>query len=232
MTQGHMDRLTSFDTSFLANERQNGHMALGAIMVCEGAAPSLEDFNAHIRSRLHLLPRFRQRSSSRRCSSGAPFWVDFPEFDIAQHVRHVTLPAPGTDAQFHELVGALPLAAARPLASRSGSWSLVDGFEDDRFAIVYKTHHSLADGISAVDIGVLLFDVEPKSELVREEVPWEPAPGRRRSSALAGRAAQRHLARRSAAAVPLARAPLVAARGAPRRARQDGIAGICEVSWA
>ena len=51
---------------------------------------------------------------------------------------------------------------------------MVDGFEGDRFGIVYKTHHAMADGISAVDIGVLLFDVEPKSEPVREVAPWTP----------------------------------------------------------
>ena len=189
MTQGHMDRLTSFDTSFLDNERQNGHMALGAIMVCEGSAPSFEDFNAHIRSRLHLLPRFRQRVVFPPMQLGRPFWVDFPEFDIAQHVRHVTLPAPGTDAQFHELVGRCLSPA---LDRRKPLWELwlVDGFEDDRFAIVYKTHHSLADGISAVDIGVLLFDVEPKFEIAREEMPWEPhrAPTQ---LGLAGRASDR-----------------------------------------
>ena len=61
MAQRHMDRLTSFDTSFLTNEKSNGHMAIGAIMVCEGSAPSYEDFVTHIRSRLHLLPRLRQR---------------------------------------------------------------------------------------------------------------------------------------------------------------------------
>jgi hypothetical protein len=35
MAQRHMDRLTSFDTSFLSNERGNGHMAIGAVLVCE-----------------------------------------------------------------------------------------------------------------------------------------------------------------------------------------------------
>ena len=174
MTQSHMDRLTSFDTSFLANEKHNGHMAIGAVMVCEGKAPSYEDFVTHIRSRLHLLPRLRQRLAFPPLRLGTPLWVDFPDFDIAAHVRHVSLPAPGSDAQFHELIGASlspPLDRAKPL------WELwlVDGFEDDRFGIIYKTHHAMADGISATDVGMLLFDVEPKSEIVREEAPWNPS---------------------------------------------------------
>ena len=228
MTQSHMDRLTSFDTSFLANERQNGHMALGAIMVCEGTAPRFEDFIAHIRSRLHLLPRFRQRVVFPPMQLGRPFWVDFPEFDITEHIRHVTLPEPGTDAQFHDLVGRClspPLDRSKPL------WELwlVDGFADDRFAIVYKTHHSLADGISAVDIGVLLFDVEPKWEIAREEMPWQPhkPPSKLGLVARAGTGLL--------ATVGRALRWLAGAIASPKRAAtraRDGIAGIYEVSWA
>ena len=167
MAQRHMDRLTSFDTSFLTNEKSNGHMAIGAIMVCEGSAPSYEDFVTHIRSRLHLLPRLRQRVAFPPLRMGTPMWVDDPDFDVHRHVRHVTLPAPGTDAQFHELIGEYlspPLDRSKPL------WELwlTDGFEDDRFGIIYKTHHAMADGISATDVGMLLFDVEPKDEIVRD----------------------------------------------------------------
>jgi WS/DGAT/MGAT family acyltransferase len=223
-----MDRLTSFDTSFLANERDNGHMALGAVMVCEGSAPTLQDFNAHILSRLHLLPRLRQRVQFPPLQLGRPFWVDFPDFDITQHVRHVTLPEPGTDAQFHDLVGRClspPLDRSKPL------WELwlVDGFEDDRFAIVYKTHHSMADGISAVDIAVLLFDVEPKWEIAREEMPWDPhrPPSR---VGLAGRAATGLLTTIGRAVRWIANA-ITSPKRALARAR-DGIAGVYEVSWA
>src|SRR6478672_4782312 len=168
-----MDRLTSFDTSFLANERSNGHMAIGAVLVCDGEPPSQEDFAAHIRSRVHHLPRLRQRLLYPPLGLGTPFWVDYPDFDIHRHVRRARLPAPGSEEQFRELVGRLlapPLDRSKPL------WELVvvEGFEDDRFAIVYKTHHAMADGISAVDIGMLLFDVEPREEPARDEAPWTP----------------------------------------------------------
>ena len=89
MAQRHMDRLTSFDTSFLMNERSNGHMAIGAVLTCAGSAPGHEDFVAHVHSRLHLLPRFRQRLAFPPLKLGTPFWVDDPEFDIAAHVRRV-----------------------------------------------------------------------------------------------------------------------------------------------
>ena len=63
-----------------------------------------------------------------------------------------------------------PLDRSKPL------WelSLVDGLEGDRFGLIYKTHHAMADGISAVDIGILLFDAEPQFDPPAKEAPWSP----------------------------------------------------------
>lgn len=227
MAQRHMDRLTSFDTSFLTNERSNGHMAIGAIMVCEGSAPSYEDFVTHIRSRLHLSPRLRQRLAFPPFRMGTPLWVDDPDFDVSRHVRHVTLPAPGTDAQFHELIGTY---LSPPLERSKSLWELwlVDGFEDDRFGIIYKTHHSMVDGISATDVGMLLFDVEQKTEIVREEAPWEPQqpPSRTALMAHAGRGFLRMFSR----AFSWLRAAVKNPRRAGKRAT-DGVVGLWEVGW-
>ncbi len=227
MAQRHMDRLTSFDTSFLANEKSNGHMAIGAVLVCEGEPPSHEEFLASIRSRLHLLPRLRQRLSYPPLGLGRPFWVDHAGFDVHEHVSRRVLDAPGSDEQFRTAVAetfAPPLDRSRPL------WELclVEGMENERFAIVYKTHHAMADGISAVDIGVLLFDVEPTTEPVPEPAPWEPktAPSRLALVGQAGRGFGQMFAR--------AGRWLAAAFRAPRRAAKrasDGIAGLWEVTW-
>lgn len=173
MAQRHMDRLTSFDTSFLTNERSNGHMAIGAVLVCAGEPPSQDDFSTHIRSRLHHLPRLRQRLAFPPLGLGTPFWVDDPDFELVNHLSRVKLPEPGDDAAFQDFVGEVlspPLDRSRPL------WQLVlvEGLEGDRFAIVYKTHHALADGFSAVDIGKLLFDPEPNPVPSHEEAPWDP----------------------------------------------------------
>jgi WS/DGAT/MGAT family acyltransferase len=227
MAQRHMDRLTSFDTSFLANEKANGHMAIGALLMCEGSAPSEDDFLAHIRSRVHHLPRLRQRLLYPPLGLGTPYWVDYPDFDIHQHLRRVSLPAPGTEAQFQSLVGELlapPLERSKPL------WELilVEGFEEDRFGIVYKTHHAMADGISAVDIGMLLFDVEPKTEPARDEAAWTPA--RTPSKlALVGHAGSGIVATATRLVRWLRRALREPARA--RRRAADGLIGLWEVTW-
>jgi diacylglycerol O-acyltransferase len=225
--QRHMDRLTSFDTSFLANEKEHAHMAIGAVLMCAGEAPSEADFLTHIRSRVHQLPRLRQRLLYPPLGLGTPFWVDHHQFDIHRHVRRHTLPGPGSEEQFRALVGELlapQLDRAKPL------WELilVEGFEDERFAIVYKTHHAMADGISAVDIGMLLFDVEPNPEPAREEAAWSP--GRTPSRLALGR----HAIAGVASTLRRLGRWLARARREPARARRrayDGLAGLWEVTW-
>jgi WS/DGAT/MGAT family acyltransferase len=227
MAQRHMDRLSSFDTSFLANEKDNAHMAIGAVLVFDGTPPAQEDFLALIRSRLHLLPRLRQRLLTPPLGLGTPFWVDDETFDVHRHVARATLPAPGTDAELRALAGEL---YAPPLDRRKPLWelTLVDGFAAERFAVVYKTHHAMADGISAVDIGMLLFDVEPRAEVPTDEEPWRPhrspsGPGLAVHAATGVLATLRRLARRLAGAI---RDP-----GEARQAASNGLIGLWEVTW-
>ncbi|HVV89431.1 MAG TPA: wax ester/triacylglycerol synthase family O-acyltransferase [Solirubrobacterales bacterium] len=227
MAQRHMDRLSSFDTSFLANEKDNAHMAIGALLVFDGSPPTQEEFLAQIRSRLHQLPRLRQRLLTPPLGLGTPFWVDHETFDVRRHVARATLPAPGTDAELRALAGELlapPLDRSKPL------WelTLVDGFAEERFAIVYKTHHAMADGISAVDIGMLLFDVDREAAPPAPEQPWQPhrSPS---GAGLAARAATGVLAtirRLTRWLTRAARDPADASRRAG-----DGLVGLWEVTW-
>jgi diacylglycerol O-acyltransferase / wax synthase len=227
MAQRHMDRLSSFDTSFLANEKDNAHMAIGALLMFEGSPPSQDEFLALIRSRLHLLPRLRQRLLQPPLGLGTPFWVDDATFDVHRHVFRAPLPRPGTDAEFRASAGEL---LAPPLDRRKPLWelTLVDGFAEERFAVVYKTHHAMADGISAVDIGMLLFDVEPTAPPPEPEQPWRP----HRSPSGAGLVV--HAATGIVATLRrLARWLTRAARDpadASHRAG-DGLVGLWEVTW-
>ncbi len=227
MAQRHMDRLSSFDTSFLANEKDNAHMAIGAVLVFDGPAPSEAEFLAQIRSRLHMLPRLRQRLLTPPLGLGTPFWVDDETFDVRRHIGQATLAAPGTDEELRALAGELYAPA---LDRRKPLWelTLVDGFADERFAVIYKTHPAMADGISAVDIGMLLFDVEREAPTPAEEQPWRPhrSPS---GAALAVHAATGVLAtlrRLTRWMTGAARDPADASRRAG-----DGLAGLWEVTW-
>ncbi len=172
--QGHKDRLSAIDASFLAQERQASHMHVGALVIFEGPPPSREDFVQHIESRLGLVPRYRQKLAFPRFEMGRPFWVDDPQFNIDYHVRHTALPAPGTVEQLRGLVGRIfsqRLDRSKPLWEM---W-LVQGLESGKFALISKTHHALVDGVSGVDLSAVLFDVGPvPQEIEGAGADWTP----------------------------------------------------------
>jgi diacylglycerol O-acyltransferase len=174
-TQGHKDRLNPVDASFLHQERSASHMHVGALAVFEGPPPAREEFMEHLQSRLHLVPRYRQKLAFPRLQMGRPFWIDDPSFNIDYHVRHTALPAPGSEEQLRQLMGRIysqRLDRSKPL------WEIwvVQGLEEGRFALISKTHHALVDGVSGVDIATVLFDLEPVPQRVPDEDGWTPAP--------------------------------------------------------
>ena len=171
------DRLTGLDTSFLHLERDGAHMHVASTTIFEGPAPPYVEFCEHISSRLHLVPRFRQKIRFVPLAQGRPVWVDDPQLNLRYHVRHTSLPPPGSEEQLRTLAARVfsqELDRSKPLWEM---W-LVDGLSDDRFAIVSKSHHCLVDGISGVDITTVLFDLEPNPDKPVEapSEPWIPRP--------------------------------------------------------
>src|SRR5687767_359009 len=161
MAQAHGDRLTAVDASFLAQEGSDAHMHIGAVTVFEGPPPEFSAFADHVRGRLHLVPRYRQKLAVPPLETGRPLWVDDTSFNLEYHVRHTALPAPGSELQLRALaarVHSQQLDRSKPLWE---TW-LVQGLEGDRFALISKTHHALVDGVSGVDLATVLFDITPE----------------------------------------------------------------------
>ena len=151
------DRLSGLDSSFLHLERDSAHMHVAACSVFDGSPPAYDELVDTIESRLHLVPRYRQRLAFVPLNQGRPVWVDDPYFRVRYHVRHTALPRPGGDEELKRLAGRVfsqALDRSRPL------WELwlVEGLADGRFAVLSKTHHALVDGVSGVDIATVLFD--------------------------------------------------------------------------
>ena len=156
------DRLSSLDTSFLHLEDAATPMHVGSVMVFDAPIGGFdyESLVTLISQRIAHVPRYRQRIKTVPGGLANPVWVDDTHFDMSYHVRRSALPRPGSDEQLEELVARIqprPLDRTRPL------WEvyLVEGLAEERFAIITKTHHSLVDGISAVDIGNVLVDGNP-----------------------------------------------------------------------
>jgi WS/DGAT/MGAT family acyltransferase len=155
----HLDRLTAVDASFLTNETSASHMHVGAILIFDGEPPPYVDLVEHVRGRLDQVPRFRQRLVVPPLEAGRPLWADDVSFNLSYHIRHSALPAPGDENQLKRLASRVfsqQLDRSKPLWEM---W-LVQGLEGDRFAILTKTHHAMVDGISGVDIGTVLFDLD------------------------------------------------------------------------
>jgi WS/DGAT/MGAT family acyltransferase len=161
------------DASFLTNESTSSHMHVGAILIFEGPPPRYVDLVEHVRGRLSQVPRFRQKLVVPPLETGRPLWADDVNFNLSYHIRHTALPEPGGEAQLKRLTGRVfsqQLDRSKPL------WELwlVQGLERDRFALLTKTHHAMVDGISGVDIGTVLFDLEPVPEPAAVEDDWVP----------------------------------------------------------
>jgi diacylglycerol O-acyltransferase len=171
------DRLSGLDASFLHLERDGTtHMHVASTTLFEGPAPPYIQFRDHIESRLHLVPRFRQKLRFIPFGQGRPVWVDDPHLNLAYHVRHTSLPEPGSEQQLRILAARIfsqQLDRSKPL------WEiwLVEGLKGGRFAVIGKSHHAMVDGVSGVDITTVLYDTEkepldPPKPLDR----WVPDP--------------------------------------------------------
>src|ERR671916_204898 len=151
------DRLTGLDASFLHLEDASSHMHVAGVMLFEGPPPPYAALLDAFERRLPLVPRYRQRLAFVPLGQGRPKWVDDPHFNLRYHVRSTALASPGSERQLKDLAGRVfsqQLDRDKPL------WEvwLVEGLDDDRFAVLSKTHHALVDGISGVDIMSVLFD--------------------------------------------------------------------------
>jgi diacylglycerol O-acyltransferase len=174
-------RLTPLEVSLLALDTAHTPGHVGTVDIFDTGP---EDFDyegliALIRERIAFVPRYRQRARDIPARLAGPVWVDDEDFDLTYHVRRSALPRPGNLSQLWEFVGrvlARRLDRSRPL------WEiyLVEGLEDNRFALVAKSHLCLVDGIDNVEIGQVLLD----STAHPHAVPgvgtgvgsWHPAP--------------------------------------------------------
>jgi diacylglycerol O-acyltransferase / wax synthase len=228
--QKHLDRLTAIDASFLHQEGANSHMHVGAVLVFEGEAPAYGELVDQIRSRLHLVPRYRQKLVEPPLESGRPLWADDPSFNLDFHVRHTALPAPGTEEQLLNLAARI---ASQQLDRTKPLWEvwLIEGLEGGRFALVNKTHHALVDGISGVDLATVLFDLSPEPPTTTPEdlEPWTPEPEPTTAEVLA--AGLKGLVRTSTGLAARTIGAVVNPQSSLKIAR-DAAEGVGEIVWA
>ncbi len=190
MRRYNYERLSAQDASFLSFERPGLYMHVSATQIFELGPLRSElggvDFDrikAFVASALHRIPRYRQKLAWIPLEQ-RPVWIDDAAFDLSYHVRHTSLPRPGSEAQLKKLAGrvmAQHLDRERPL------WELwiVEGLAGDRFAIISKIHHCMIDGLSGVDLSQILQSPDPSATEIVEAPRFHPRPAPSRGELLA-----------------------------------------------
>lgn len=162
--------LSPLDATLLEIEEGDdaAHMQVGAAMVFDplpgGARPSLEQLRAQAQARIGESSILRRRLSLPRVGEfSLPVWLPDPSFDVGQLIRRATLPDPGGEEELMDWLGdhfSHRLDRARPL------WevTLLEGLEGGRWALVFKVHHCLIDGISGATVVAAMLDIQPELE--------------------------------------------------------------------
>lgn len=213
-----MDTLSTLDAEFLHLEDGISHMHIAGGCVFAGPPPTMDELTRLVEGKMQLIPRYRQRVRSVPLELGRPIWADDPHFHLGYHLRHTALPRPGDDGAFRALMGRLmsqELDRDRPLWE---TW-LVEGLEGGNWALVFKVHHCLVDGVAGAGLLEVLLDLEPTTE-IPDPVPWQPAPEPNGAAKVLG------------AWAGLARDAATSARALPEVVRHPVSAGQAAVSTA
>jgi len=164
-----MQPLSGLDSSFLYLEDAHQPMHVGSVLVFEGSM-NFESFRETMASRVHLVPRLKQRLAMVPFGIGKPYWVEDPAFNLDMHLQHVALPSPGSWKELRGLAArifSVPLDRTRPL----WEMTLVEGLDSipqvppGSVALISKVHHAAIDGVSGTDMMGQLLDMtkEPRT---------------------------------------------------------------------
>jgi diacylglycerol O-acyltransferase / wax synthase len=160
-----MDKLSGMDASFLHLETSSVQMHVAFLAVLEpGEQPfSFPRLSRELARRVDRLPVLKRKLAPLPLDVHHPAWVEDHDFDPIHHIRDTALP-PGSDLDaLGDLVARID---ARPIDRQKPLWELwiIEGLEGGRFALLFKIHHALADGVSGARLFSRLFD-GPEAEI-------------------------------------------------------------------
>lgn len=180
-----MKRMSVLDSSWLMVESEDTPMHVGNLLIFslpEGAPETfLRDMVERMKNAGEVQAPWQYKlfSGSKLGRTFAPGWVVDHKLDLDYHVRHSALPKPGSERELGVLVSRLhshPLDFSRPL------WEchIIEGLENNRFAMYTKMHHSMIDGISGVRLLQKILSADPTQ--LEMTPPWCVEPSKRRPS--------------------------------------------------
>lgn len=165
-------RMSTIDAAFLYLERKEIPLHIAGVCVFESTIP-FEEFVSAMDSKLHLLPRYRQVVLEPAFHLGYPTWQDAPDFDIRNHIVHMTVDAPGQEPELEALAGRI---LTQVMDRRKPLWdiSVIDGLAQGRGAIIVRVHHALADGIAGASLMKIILDQDPSAGRLHRPPRFHP----------------------------------------------------------
>jgi diacylglycerol O-acyltransferase / wax synthase len=136
----------------------------GAMVTLLDRPIDVEQFRRRLRYAVAKIPRLRERVVPGLGRLSPPVWVPDGEFTFDYHLRHISLPPPGTIRQLYDLVTRYyedPFDRTRPL----WQFVVIDGVEGGRGAIFWKVHHSISDGIGMIRLSELYMETRRSATL-------------------------------------------------------------------
>ncbi len=121
--------------------------------------PDRDRFIRRLDRATRVVPRLRQRVLGHAYSVAPPRWEVDPNFDLHYHLRWVRVAGAGTLREVLDLAEPIAMQGfdrARPL----WEFTVVEGLEDDRAAIIQKIHHAITDGVGGIKLQLELVDLE------------------------------------------------------------------------
>ncbi|AYA04049.1 wax ester/triacylglycerol synthase family O-acyltransferase [Acinetobacter sp. WCHAc010034] len=142
-----MRPLHPIDFIFLTLEKRQQPMHVGGLFLFtipdNAPASFIQDLVTDIRNSKSIpIPPFNNRLSGF-------FWDEDEEFDLDHHFRHIALPQPG---RIRELLTYISQEHSTLIDRAKPLWTchIIEGIEGNRFAMYFKIHHAMVDGIAGM----------------------------------------------------------------------------------
>ena len=157
-----MRALGPIDQAFLWLERRQQPMHVGGLMLFKIPEDADENFVREVAEQFKAttppVRPFNQRLDGM-------FWNEDDEFDLEHHFRHIALPDPG---RIRELLTYVSQEHSALLDRAKPLWEchLIEGIEGNRFALYFKMHHAVIDGIAGMRIAQKSLSSDPTTKAV------------------------------------------------------------------
>jgi diacylglycerol O-acyltransferase len=171
-------RLGGWDAVLLYNETPNLHQHTLKVAVVDASDRDefgFDRFRQTLARRLHLLEPLRYHLAEIPGKLHHAMWLENCDVDLDYHVRRMQISPPGGHRELDAAIGEIastPLDRSRPL----WEFHFVEGMADNRFAIVGKVHHALADGVASANLMARALDLPGSSQSEKDDYRRDPCP--------------------------------------------------------